>query len=273
MTDRAALVAASRALGADVAAIQGGGGNTSLKCGGAMAIKASGRTLADIDDAGFVEVDWRALVVGLPDCADEADYAALLARCAAAGARPSIEIGFHALLGTCVLHSHAVWANLLTCAEEGAGQVAMLFPHAQWVDYATPGLALTRRIAATIAGRRPEVLFLQNHGLIVVGAEPSEALARHNAVVAKIRAAFAQVPDFTADAAGAADGLLFPDQAVFHADPTLAATRAGAETLAAARWLARAVPAAGLTLRHLPSAEAARLTGMEAEKHRQRMAR
>jgi len=272
MTDRAALVAASRALGADVAAIQGGGGNTSLKRGGAMAIKASGRTLADIDDGGFVEVDWRALVAGLGACADEADYAALLARCAAAGARPSIETGFHALLGICVLHSHSVWANLLTCAEDGAARVATLFPGAVWVPYATPGLALTARVAALVE-RQPEVLFLQNHGLIVVGAGPAEALVRHGAVVARIRAAYPAVPDFAANAVGDVPGLLFPDQAVFHADPALAATRAGAETLAAARWLARAVPAAGLTLRWLPAGEAAVLTDMEAEKHRQRMAR
>ena len=276
-TELAALVEVSRTLGADIGAIQGGGGNTSVKVGAAMWVKASGRTLAGIDgETGFVEVDWQRLAADVRTCADEAAYAALLGQCrlgGAEGARASIETGFHALLGPCVLHSHSVRANLLTCALEGPDRIAALFPEAAFAPYATPGIALTHRLAAAIGERQPQVVFLQNHGLIVAAAQPEAALALHGEVEARIATAYPGLPPFNPAASADLPGLLFPDQAVFHGNPALSLTRAGRETMAACAWLIAAIPAAGLTPRFLDAAEAMVLTGMESEKHRQGLAR
>jgi len=179
------LLAVSQALGRDVFAIQGGGGNSSFKrADGVMLVKASGRAMGELTDmGGFVAVDPAGLRAGLAACAAEADYAALLAACVVgAGGRPSIETGLHALMGRCVLHSHSLWANVLCCAHGGQGLLADLFPAADYVPYAMPGLPLAQALAA----RAPlaDVVFLENHGLIVSADTPQAALARHDAVVA-----------------------------------------------------------------------------------------
>ncbi len=132
------LADVSRRLGAQVGYIQGGGGNTSLKFGaGVLSIKASGIALATVDaETGFIALDGPVLRDGLRACRDESDYGRLLQGCVLDGAerrRPSIESGFHALLGTCVIHTHSVWINLLTCSREGRDLARKILPEASWV--------------------------------------------------------------------------------------------------------------------------------------------
>ena len=88
----------SRAVGGQVAYVQGGGGNTSLKTNDTvMFIKASGRFLADIDiETGFLPVDWRRLNDEIDLCETNVDYDQLLTECTLSnnvGIRPSIETG------------------------------------------------------------------------------------------------------------------------------------------------------------------------------------
>ena len=77
--------------------VQGGGGNTSVKLdNGLMAVKASGIRLAQVTETdGFAVVE----VETLKDVTSEQGYKP---------ARPSVEAGFHALLGKFVLHTHPV---------------------------------------------------------------------------------------------------------------------------------------------------------------------
>ena len=102
-----ALAAVSAVLGADPELVQGGGGNSSLKAGGKLWIKASGAWLARAETEEIflaLELDrlGRQIAAGLAEpttgCFD-----------AAAGRRPSIETTLHALMAApVVLHSHAV---------------------------------------------------------------------------------------------------------------------------------------------------------------------
>jgi len=269
------LLAVSQALGRDVFAIQGGGGNSSFKrADGVMLVKASGRAMGELTDmGGFVAVDPAGLRAGLAACAAEADYAALLAACVVgAGGRPSIETGLHALMGRCVLHSHSLWANVLCCAHGGQGLLADLFPAADYVPYAMPGLPLAQALAA----RAPlaDVVFLENHGLIVSADTPQAALARHDAVVARLMAA---MPGAGAVGMVVPDGapampVLFPDAAVYLANRALASSAAGRQTLAAQAFLLAAMAAQGLSPRPLSNADCAALLGLEAEAYRQKMA-
>ena len=169
-TDFDAFRALSAALGSDPLRVQGPGGNTSIKDGNVMWIKASGTELADAETTDiFVAVDRdaaRAEAHGQGDgsCKDTVlDPANTL--------RPSIETTFHAALDwTVVAHTHSIatlthgvskdgreWA-----AEKLAGLPAILVP------YAKPGLPLTREILAR-ATAETRVIVLENHGLICCG--------------------------------------------------------------------------------------------------------
>lgn len=281
MSDVEGLAAVSRAIGRDAAYVQGGGGNTSLKTGTAtMHIKASGIGLASVTaQDGFVALDWRALRQGLDACQTEADYTRVLLAARldpAATRRPSIETGLHALLGTCVLHSHSAWANLITCAQGGQEVARRVLPEALWVPYATPGLPLTRRIGELLRRHPdPSLLLLENHGLVVVGADVDSAAALHETVNARLRTHFGleatAYPGAEADEI-AEDRLLFPDQAVYLTDPALARSVAAAETRQAVRFLLATMPRLGLSPRFLGDGEFAELVGLDAEKYRRKVA-
>lgn len=165
--DFPAFRALSAALGSDPLRVQGPGGNTSIKVGQTMWIKASGTELADANDTDiFVAVDRdaaRAEAHGAGDgsCKDTVlDPANTL--------RPSIETTFHAALDWAVVaHTHSI-ATLTHCIStkgraEAAEKLSGL-PHV-FVPYAKPGLPLTREIVSRVAPDT-QVVVLQNHGLI-----------------------------------------------------------------------------------------------------------
>ncbi len=274
------LVHISNAIGSQIAYVQGGGGNTSLKTTETqMFIKASGKFMADIEDeTGFLPVDWTILRDQVNACENEADYGALLAASTLVDdsmQRPSIETGFHAILGRCTLHSHSVWANLLACAQDGESLVRRLFPTAIWVPYATPGLALTKAVFERLDGAKHVTIFLQNHGIVVSGPDTDTALTMHRAVTDTIRTAYPGLVDFdeVSDDAGEIKigGLLFPDQAVYHADPVLADSRAGHEVMRACAFLIDRMNHADITVQYIDDTERDILLNMESEKFRQKL--
>ena len=118
--------------------VQGGGGNTSCKLDDRqMAIKASGFRLDQIRvDQAYAVLDYQNLrdFYGRSDPAGFADVekegsaqarSAIISIDGLPQLRPSVEVGFHSLLDTYVMHTHPVYANLVTCCAEGrtmAGQ-------------------------------------------------------------------------------------------------------------------------------------------------------
>ena len=171
--------AVSAEIGRDPDLVQGAGGNVSLKHEGVLWVKASGKWLADADDSDiFVPVASesarsRAL-------AGEDDFAASVI--GAAGLKPSIETGLHALLPQrVVLHVHSI--NVLCHAVIEAGEQALQPLLAgipwRWVPYARPGAPLTRAIelVADIDSTDPLVLVLANHGLVIAADRLDEAQA------------------------------------------------------------------------------------------------
>ena len=200
------LLLICRELGDRADLFQGGGGNISLKLDTRiMAIKASGLRIAELTaDRGLVKVDFSML----QNFYQQADRAQSIRLDRESGrvvekatiadgtnhCRPSIETGFHALLGKYVLHSHSVYANLITCAENGKKMVEELFPNdeALFVPFAPPGFYLTLEVKETIerTQKEPRVLFLKNHGLIVVGCTAAQALDKHKEVDQRIKNKF-----------------------------------------------------------------------------------
>lgn len=181
--------------------VQGGGGNTSVKLDGLMAIKASGYRLSQVsarDGYAVLELDALNRFFGGTDPAalDDVEAAGTAAVKAATREidglkplRPSVESGFHSLLDKFVLHTHCAWANIAMCAPDGSERVAQALADSglDWceVGYVNPGAALTFEIRAALNayerahGRRPGLVFMRNHGLIATADSADAATGLH----------------------------------------------------------------------------------------------
>jgi rhamnose utilization protein RhaD (predicted bifunctional aldolase and dehydrogenase) len=245
----AALIDLSRRLARDPLLVQGAGGNTSVKLGDTLLVKASGKWLAEIEDAsGFVPVALsrvrRAIAGAEPDPVSPYVLGESVSR-------PSIETTMHALLPQrVVVHLHSV--NVIAWAARADGERALAAKlrdvRWSWVPYRKPGLPLTEAVRDALDAH-PDVLVLANHGLVIgaddvesaerllarveeaVQCRPREAPAADLAVLARFAArtglalaadssvhGIATDPRAFAVASGAA---LYPDHVVFLAETPL----------------------------------------------------
>ncbi|QYM65035.1 class II aldolase/adducin family protein [Microbacterium sp. Se5.02b] len=173
-------------------------GNTSARDGGHMLVKASGAVLGSAQPEDFVRI---ALDEALRLIDDEhtggADIDRWFDRIAAEqGRRPSVEALLHAVLydqtpARVIAHSHPTAVNALLCSEhpellvDGAlfpDQIVVLGAAPLLVPYIDPGLPLAREVRRLVRahaerhGRPPATVYLQNHGMFVVGANPDQVL-------------------------------------------------------------------------------------------------
>lgn len=189
--------------------VQGGGGNTSVKFDEKlMAIKASGYTLGEItQDTGYVTVDYQKIrqyystVNPLLQKDYEKESAALnmdsiVMLEGMERKRPSVEVGFHSFLKTCVIHTHSVYANVLCCSEEGRRAAQDILPDMPlvFIPYINPGFELTLAVKKAIdafeanRGMQPDLIFMENHGFITHGEDDETAIALHERANERIRA-------------------------------------------------------------------------------------
>jgi rhamnose utilization protein RhaD (predicted bifunctional aldolase and dehydrogenase) len=197
------FVALSAAGGSRSDYVQGGGGNTSCKLyGSLMAIKASGFRLSQVAmDNAYAVLDFGAIrqfYAGnrpeeLADVEASGSAAARAATQTVAGLpvlRPSVEAGFHSLMQRFVLHTHPVYANLAACSADAPAilDAALAGEPYAWgyVPYINPGAQLTFALAAEIdrvertTGKKPQVILMQNHGLIATADEWKACLEIHD---------------------------------------------------------------------------------------------
>jgi NAD(P)-dependent dehydrogenase (short-subunit alcohol dehydrogenase family)/rhamnose utilization protein RhaD (predicted bifunctional aldolase and dehydrogenase) len=195
------LIKISNATGKDSTLVQGGGGNTSVKTanGRYMYIKASGTDLKDMDgQSGWCRLRLDSVLAIIKDKSiAKLDVQAretevvnrLLLACddkAPSNARPSIEAHLHAILDKCVIHLHPVAVLSYTCARNGRAELEKLFLNEKllplWVPYAAPGFTLAKKITKLVAdyqnqfSKKPTVLFLQKHGLLISANSADAAL-------------------------------------------------------------------------------------------------
>jgi rhamnose utilization protein RhaD (predicted bifunctional aldolase and dehydrogenase) len=100
--------------------------------------------------------------------------------------RPSVETTLHALMGHCVLHTHPSVVNGMLCAQGSREAVQRLFgdrqPPPLYAEYIDPGYPLGTTLMERLDdyqsehGHRPEIVFLENHGLIVSTDRGQKAL-------------------------------------------------------------------------------------------------
>ena len=159
----------SRRVGSDPMLVQGPGGNTSVKSGGSMWIKASGTRLSDSGVREvFLPVDIDRVISEFNGGGDGSCTRAVIGP--SQGLRPSIETTFHAVLPQrFVFHYHSVLALCHLISPEGIATLPRKLDGLDWtlVDYRKPGIPLTGEITASLGAGDPEVILLKNHGVIV----------------------------------------------------------------------------------------------------------
>jgi rhamnose utilization protein RhaD (predicted bifunctional aldolase and dehydrogenase) len=194
-----ALLALSERVGSDPALVQGPGGNTSIKLGDTLWIKASGTWLAHAREKPIM-VPMRlpallaAFAAGDPACETCVDFVDLSRN--AGGLRPSIETTMHALLPhAVVVHVHCVETMALAVrADAGTIMAERLagLPFA-FIPYERPGLPLTRAIATRLTPG-VQILILAKHGLVVAADQVDEAQGLLEEVVRRLRHPVRPVP-------------------------------------------------------------------------------
>ena len=267
--------------------VQGAGGNFSVKIDrNVMLVKASGMEFRQIGNGGrgLVPVLYRELGKYLSSkkshSADEKTHLNVVRSCTIDGTqtkRPSMEVWFHTLLPTYVLHTHSVYVNILACSKEGAELFHEIMAEAQLpyctLPYCNPGFDLGR-IMTTWLGRQknmPPVIFLENHGVIVAANSAEECAALHELVEAGIKkmlgikkTAFPMRRLNEKEADDFRSLILFPDQTIY---PERADIRA------AHRFILKHIRNNGLHAKTISSADVNVITNMESEKHRKKLQR
>lgn len=176
--------------------VQAGGGNSSVKIDGStMLIKASGYQLAELTlTSGYSTIDYASITEAFNNCVDvdalsEEEGKKILASALKEGGRPSIETFLHAITSTYTIHTHPILVNVLMARKDAQVIVSELFPEAVFVPYATPGIELAKAYFKALKGWNlgsRQVIFLQNHGLVVSGKDEKEVVRINEEVIFKI---------------------------------------------------------------------------------------
>ena len=210
------LVDLSHRYGCDEAYVLAGGGNTSCKENGVLYIKGSGVQLADIRAEQFVALDFGRLreaarQQGSEDTDDEQGETQALTDMMAArlpgeeDKRPSVETLLHAMFpNRYVMHVHPALVNGMTCGKNGEAACRRLFGgSAVWVERTRPGPMLLRACQKALSkctdteGVAPQIVFLQNHGIIVAGDTTPEIDENLGRVVSRLTRYVSNHPDLT----------------------------------------------------------------------------
>lgn len=284
------LVHISKQIGLHPDFVQGGGGNTSVKItDDLMAIKASGSLLKNMsENQGFALVNHKEINhhitdrLILRDSEDTFSYF-LKDKTSKIGAhkslKPSIETGFHALLDhKYIVHTHSVYANILNCTEEGKEISKKLFPNSIWVDYANPGKDITIAISESIKNKISDIIFMQNHGIIICASTAEEAYKLHQSVNDKIIKHFNISPDYKLkkiefNLQQIRENVLFPDQIVYLLSEDLINTDAGIETLYSYDYIMNKINKFALTPHFITKKDIDYIKNMESEKYRKSLIR
>lgn len=289
---------ASHILGSSPVFAQGGGGNTSVKIGYKMFVKASGVRLAAVaPGAGYTCCVHRSI----------ASFLASSDHAVAEGERilnaninthvlpdyhfgvPSIETGLHAVVPSkYVYHTHSVYANVFNCMEGGQHYLRDMFLRSSkslatpvetlFVPYMNPGYELARYLSHIVQTRKniPKLIFLQNHGLIAHHDDGHAALGLMRMANRRIAEYLHSQGIFTPFSVHRASAdfsrHLFPDSAVYsqlsREDLPSGKKEYYDETASAANYILSTIKRLGETPRFIPGRDVLYIVGMEKEKHR-----
>ena len=197
------LIEVSRFYGSRKDFVIAGGGNTSFKDEERIYVKASGVSLATIDENGFAVLERKAM-----QAISEKTYSAetmerenqikhdlLNARLEPEkGLRPSVEASLHNLIDfRFVVHTHSTKVNGLMCGLRAEELTSELFgDQVVYVPYVDPGYILFKEVETRIIafrakmGKEPQIILLQNHGIFVAADSVPEIHFLYDKVIANL---------------------------------------------------------------------------------------
>ena len=161
----------SAVIGSNPLLVQGPGGNTSVKQTGIMWIKASGTWLSEAMTTDiFVPVDPAKAIAEIDGAGDGTCRSAVID--SGISLRPSIETSFHAIFPQkYVFHYHSVSSICHSISIEGRLELVDKLDGLNWsrVGYCKPGIQLADSIRESFDSGLPDIVILENHGVIVAG--------------------------------------------------------------------------------------------------------
>ena len=164
----------SKEVGQDSSMVQAAGGNTSMKLGDTMWVKASGKWLMNACSEEImvpVKTSKVRSIIKNEGKNDEKLINNTISDDSNTNLRPSVETPLHAALDfKYVLHTHDVNIISFAILKNSQTKLNKLLNGFKWkfIPYIKPGIKLSRLILK-IKSKEDNVFILQNHGLIVCG--------------------------------------------------------------------------------------------------------
>lgn len=197
------LIEISRFYGENKEFVIAGGGNTSFKTKSTLWVKASGASLNNITEEGFVSLNRQFLnklsrkkySTDVTKREDEVknDLAASKTD-PHSELRPSVEAMLHHIIPhSFVVHTHSTIGNALLCSNNVEKVIAELFSDKTlYIPYTDPGYLLYKKTEEELkkhfkkTGSYPKIILLQNHGVFVSGENTNEIKQIYNYLTSTI---------------------------------------------------------------------------------------
>ena len=189
----------SRYIGERFDLIQAGGGNVSVKNdNNMMIIKASGVELCEVTpNYGYTKINYIDLLNFISDKQitgysrnQDKVYTKIINKCnLMEKIRPSVEASLHTLFKKYTIHTHPILVNAICCRKNWENIISKIdySPYKfLCISYKTPGLELALEIKKQIKDIIPDIVFLQNHGLIVTSDDFSEIFKIQEFVLSRL---------------------------------------------------------------------------------------
>lgn len=177
--------------------VQAGGGNTSVKLDSEMMlVKSSGFRLSDINEnSGYTKVNYKMLKNELLKNQNNFanfDFDSLLNSVVVGDNtfKPSIETFLHALTKKWTLHTHSTIVNMIMCQKNYNEILKEVFYDLNYyiIPYVKPGVYLASEIMKlnNFADKNIQIIFMQNHGLIVSSDDYDEIINANEMILKKL---------------------------------------------------------------------------------------
>lgn len=197
------LVEISHYYGPNIEYVIAGGGNTSYKDNDNIWVKASGTSLSNIDENGFVCLSRELLkTISEKNYSQDTNKREQEVKEDLANAivspkhlRPSVETSMHEIISySYIVHTHPTLVNALMCSKNAENLTNEIFgDDSVYIEYTDPGYILFKKVHKELTafeaskGYCPKVIYLQNHGVFVGSDSIDEIKTIYAEIESKLR--------------------------------------------------------------------------------------
>ncbi|HBE41290.1 MAG TPA: hypothetical protein DDW27_08820, partial [Bacteroidales bacterium] len=207
------LLEISTYYGNDKEYVIAGGGNTSFKDEQTIWIKASGYSLAGLDEEDLVTLSRERLkIISQKKYSDDeiaredqvkSDLFSSIVSDSGNNKRPSVETSLHELIQyKFVVHLHPALINGILCSRNARNLTLQLFGEkAMFIQYTNPGYTLFKKLESEIKAYRerhsmdPKIIFLENHGSFVSADSTEEIKSIYENIISVFKSIIQPLPE------------------------------------------------------------------------------